>query len=1437
MLFIPVHSQTIQVETKIYNEENGLSRYANYTYKDNRGIIWVGTQYGLYRFDGQDFVHFDEKDGLPFRQIMEIYEDTDGWLWLYRSCHSKPLCERNLAFFHPLSKKTLTFEQRFGDKVSVSPDQIASVAQDSRKNIFMTADRKFLIWTAEQGIKEVPIEGVSETPLLWNKINDQLFGAFIFDNWRGKDANSDLVFNYLAIDQNGKLKQELKTYYLLKTPVTRFYQAGKKVFEFDKIRVSNFEISFSPSGALIVDTLAFHLPFFHTLNEYYHNDGQLFVNETGEMFHRELGGIIALEKSYSQKLGTPLLSPAHSYWVKGSNTDTSYYQVTHGGGNSIRHNFFDYETKTVWMAGREGIKLIRYKPQKFSHLVNPDDGKQLVIAALNIDEQTTILRIEKKIYKYTPQDKLRSILHPIVSKGRAYVPKTFSQEAGDTHFWAFSEKELNKINRDNFSVSETFTPEFKDLSLALLKTGSQVWMADLKEIKIYHIDRDSFSSFTQFNEFGQLASAKVHFFKEIDEVHLWIGTDSGLYLCSKEKGVLARYAENEKGEKYLPASNFKHLSEAREGGYWLATMSGLIQWNLLTQPPSPLKGESQPASISTDGGSSPFRGLGGGEGSWQLFSTNTGLKTNEILAAYEDDYGFVWMPTPHGLIQFQINTGLSKTYLKADGLSSDGFQENAHCQLVDGSLFLGSFFGVNLFHPKDFKDVDLKPEVPLIITDYEQHRDETDKIEYLLEKIKQDQKIVIEPGDKFFNIRVALADYREAEKHRFAYKIEGYHEAWQEDKSNLIRISGLPYGDYVLKIKGRMPDGLLSEPGLAIPVNVLRPIYLQSWFIGFSILLIFLLVFYLYKRRTNALKRKQVELEQAVTAATKTIRQQNEELQKLDKVKSRFFANVSHELRTPITLILGPLNSLLKGGRLNQKDRTFADLGQKNAKNLLTLVNEILDLTKMESGKIELNEEPTEFYPMVQLLKDAFNGIADQKAIDYQLDYRANQNLQLLIDIKKVQKLINNLLSNAFKFTPPNGQIKLSVAENENHIQLSVQDSGRGIHPDDVPHVFDRFYQSSQPDAPKEGGTGIGLSLCMEFAKLMNGKLWVESILGKGSTFYFDFPKQKAIGTVDGGRLTVDGQAFIEEPNLVQEKHTIHGEEIPSPDSYRDHLQPSTILLVEDNDNLREYIQLIIGEKHEVVAAENGKVAWEYLTVDGGQWTVDGENRTDPPPSTVHRLPDLIISDIMMPEMDGYQLLEKLKGSDQFRGIPVIMLTALAELKDKLKALRIGVDDYMTKPFEEEELLARLDNLLRHSYWRKQYRIENREEDGSLDKDSGNIETIEASNSITEEDSIWLEKLEATILDNLGRFDFSIEQLAHELAASRWTLYRRIKQLTGLTATQYLQEVRLNHARTLLEQQQPNSVKALSYNIGIKNVRYFSVQFKKRFGKLPSEYL
>ncbi len=600
--------------------------------------------------------------------------------------------------------------------------------------------------------------------------------------------------------------------------------------------------------------------------------------------------------------------------------------------------------------------------------------------------------------------------------------------------------------------------------------------------------------------------------------------------------------------------------------------------------------------------------------------------------------------------------------------------------------------------------------------------------------------------------------------------------------------------DKILEIESRYQDKYkdqqLEENRLAIQLK-----NSQLRFSAVTVLLVLILAVSLFFGYRKQKRDKKKLLEQNRLIHDQTIR-----LEALDAARSRFFANVSHELRTPLALILAPLGTLLKETRLTERQAELLKFVLRSSRQLENMVTGILDLGKMEMGKMQLDESPTPVAAFFGSHFAQFESLADSNGLDYSYAIHVSRHVRANLDQIKCGQIVNNLLANSFKFTPGSKQITATLNLVDDRLHLSITDSGIGIHPDDLPYIFDRYFQTTKRDKPAEGGTGIGLALCHDYVQLMNGQIEAESIYGQGATFHVAIPVTLL---PDANQADTDTGEIVQTVNTFHKTVSLRALTTGETGGARPMAAPA-ILVVEDNPDLQAYLHLILSERYRILTACNGKEALERIRTEG-----------------CSRI-SLILSDLMMPVMDGHQLLTHLKSDDTTRHIPVVMLTARADFQDKLRALRIGVDDYLLKPFEKEELLARIDNLLANQAARK-LSVTHEEE------------PVSPGPVMSEADREWLETFERYVENNLANPVLSVPELALHFAMSESTLLRQLKRLTGLSPAHYVQAVRLEGARRLLENGTFRSITQVATQVGYGDVRSFSRSFRIRFGKLPSQ--
>ncbi len=874
-----------------------------------------------------------------------------------------------------------------------------------------------------------------------------------------------------------------------------------------------------------------------------------------------------------------------------------------------------------------------------------------------------------------------------------------------------------------------------------------------------------------------------------DAQSVWVCSNQGLFVVDNAGNYLAQYGNNQKGAFYLPAIDFHHMYQDSQGVIWLATGDGgLIRWMVNDrQTLGSMENKTVSPRIKHETGS-PFT----------VYRVEDGLSCNTLHAIYEDDYEYLWISSNDGLMQMDKRTGKFVTYTTEYGLLHNEFNRISHFQDKDGTIYFGGVTGVIAFHPKHFSKVRYqKNNSKLVVTNFQQFSDKNGQFEDLTYLLLKQSVIRLQPNDRFFKLNLALLNYQNGTT--FQYRIKGVY-VWQSTKNNELSISGLPYGEHQFEIKALNANQQEAINALTFPIHVLRPFYLQWWFIVVVLAMFGISTFYFVKWRTQQL----------------LIFQETEQLRNLDKMKSRFFANISHELCTPITLILAPLTQLIKNHTQQSEAITTQQLVniKANGQNLLNLVNEVLDLSKLEANKLELDVVPTRIPQFIERIVANFESAAAIKGIEYQMMSFLQKDIVAQFDQGKLEKILNNLLSNALKFTPKNGHIQIMVTQVEQNLVIKVKDSGRGISEEDLPYVFDRYFQTNTKNI--EGGTGIGLALTKELMELMNGEISVKSKLGEGTEFEVQLP----IELVRKEDLQLNPENKTKNSSLLNFKNLVNLDATSS--SHKD-----TILLVEDNPSLQQFIQSILAPYYNVIITGNGVEALDYLT--NYQSLI-----------TNH----LILSDVMMPEMDGFTLLEKVKADDRFCSIPFILLTARADINDKLRGLRIGVDDYMTKPFEVDELLLRIKNLIANSKSRglivdsKQLSVESEQSTENIQQESENQQLVTHNpRPATVKDLQWLEKVEAIAQREVRNPNYKLDDLAHELLMSKSKLYQQIKKTTGLTPMKYLKLVKLQKAKQLLETTEVYTLTELCCAIGFENTTHFAKSYEKEFGKRPHDLL
>lgn len=642
---------------------------------------------------------------------------------------------------------------------------------------------------------------------------------------------------------------------------------------------------------------------------------------------------------------------------------------------------------------------------------------------------------------------------------------------------------------------------------------------------------------------------------------------------------------------------------------------------------------------------------------------------------------------------------------------------------------------------------------------------------------------------------------------------------WQENGASTLK----PLLETILKeetyiLSDKIPQNYLElKHSLGFPIihnNKIVGILGLSNLIGYKDLLAETLAPFLSTYGTIIqnirLKRTQKENE-------KELRQAKETAEQAVLAKNHLFTNISHEFRTPLSLIVGPVSAILKQPQGNMDEvetRDSLDMVLRNSKKVLSSIDDIMDLAKLNSNKLEVRTQTNRLHSFITGIYNTFKVQKNYRVLNYQLEYNVDHNLVIDFDSYKMEKIITNLLSNAFKYTADSGAITMSVTDTGTAIKVEVQDTGIGIKAEDLPHVFERFYQTKEAKKTDVSGSGVGLALAQELAALQGFEIYVRSVFKEGTTFSFLMPKVESLTLMPNKMEPIPVNTTEDKaPRLVSEGPNVSGQS-----------QKPSILVVEDNKDMAAFIKMVLGPQYAISLAENGLVALNILREDSSRF-------------------DLVITDLMMPEMDGYELLEHIKAAAWGVSLPVIVLTAKSGEASRLKALTIGVDEYLTKPFSVEELNIHVKRLIENALVRRDWQAKETDEvEGTAPVDSP-ATSVTDSTSVAKKETVLsiaarekIEEAREVVLKNIDETEFTVDDLARAVAVSKRQLYRFMQANVGLTPLKFINEIRLQEARKLLEDGSCSTVKEVSYSIGFMSARHFSKNYATRFGKKPSEY-
>jgi len=1086
---------------------------------------------------------------------------------------------------------------------------------------------------------------------------------------------------------------------------------------------------------------------------------------TGTFSHFLIEGPKVIDMAGSQKLNQIALAPDGDLWI------------TTKPGDAYR---FDTETMTF-------VQRISFNSSRLSDILVDASG---IIWIGSIEEG--LLKLDPGIQKFTHfADKETG---PLSSHGK-YIQAI--AEDGDGNFWIAGELGgLFHVDRATGSFmripypEKLYTWQFFDSVSDLLLDENSLWITTLSGLLRYSLTDQSYRIYTRQggNPRSLPNNDNAGLFKD-SQGQVWI-LGNALSRYVPESDDFIRYAEAERPEIIGMNLTALKMVEDREGNFWIATaLHGIVRCDAQTrtlrsyvvdqydrQRVDHILLDRRGRLWYTRDNQGLFQFDIQREQEVLQVTTADGLLHDGIQGIEEDAQGALWISSFRGLSRFDPESGQFDHYFKEDGLQDDAFRSGASSKTRSGELVFGGQYGFNLFHPDSIRKSGFIP--PVQITALEVHGQSR--------QIPAEMALSLRHDENDLNFHFAALDLSLPERNHYRYMLENHDPDWRTASQRpFAEYSNLDPGTYVFRVKGSNRDGVWNPDPRSLEV-IIRPPWWQTWwaFLGYGLGLLGLLwLLRLYELSRINLKN-QVRIEEAKL----------KEREEVDRLKTNFFTNISHEFRTPLTLIIGPLRRLLETTR-DARTRERLQIMHRNASRLLRLINQLLDISRLEAQALKLQAVEMDIVPFARGILNSFHSYAEQKQVS--IGFEAEQeSVKLYLDRDKAEKIFANLLSNAFKFTPEGGRVSVEISLRKDPapgVLVQVRDTGIGIPASDLQKIFQRFRQVEEGLSRQHEGSGIGLALTRELVELHHGSIEVKSQTGEGSEFSVFLP-------LGSEHLTPD-EIFEEGDTIDPSEETQSPMPAWIPVNSDEKAGKPVVLVVEDNADMRAYIADVLAGDYAVVEAH------------------DGQTGVD---TALEIMPDLIVSDLMMPNKDGFELCRDLKTDERSSHIPIILLTAKTEQADRLEGLEIGADDYLIKPFDSRELTIRIRNLINQ---RQQLR----------DRFSDSIR-IEASEiTVSSMDARFLQRAMDLVEEHMEDDAFSIEAFSSKAGLSRRQFYQKIKSLTGLTPTEFVLNIRLKRAAVLITEK-AGTISEIAYSVGFNNLSYFARAFRKQFGTTPSKY-
>lgn len=1326
------------------NNKNGLSQNSVFAIsQDIDGFLWFGTRDGLNRYDGYNFKTYrnnDSSNSLSGNDVRTLFLDT----------LTKDFWVGSISGLSKYSKESDNFQNYIhseSDTFSITAGTVWTIFRDSKKRLWIGTEQGLDLFNTDKN-KFIHINLSSNNkPVDVRSIVEDAEGNLFFGTSFGlfKLENNQ---NYSEVSNVNESfgNDHLPDYFiksLLIDKENNFWigtNKGGLVFWDRKLKkIKVFQKDKQNANSLSDNNIRFL---------YFDLDDRLWIGTFDglNLYDPVLKNFTIFKKNDPSNSGITDSSIRSIYADKKGNlwVGTYYGGILHLDENFNRFTNFNH---TLYGNSISADVVSSFAEDEFGNLWIGTEG-----GGLNFFD------VQKNEFKsFKPEEGKNSLSGNNVKKvllddGKLWVG-TFNRGLNlmDVTKEKFTKFENEPGNSNSLSSNNVYgLSKEKDL-LWILTYGGGLDIFDTSNQIIHHFQNNP-------NNPKSISSNLTRVFLKSKKGTIWIGTEKGL-----NKVILDQNDFPKEFEVILAVKKIYALQEDHNNNIWIGTISeGLFEFNPKSQE-------------------------------FKQYTTKDGLSGNTIFGIIEDNNHQLWISTNSGLSKFSPSEKIFTNYNYANGLINSEYNFNAYYKTKSGDLLFGGINGFTRFDPSTIKPNTFIP--PIVFTELKQNNrliEINDETAYLKQAINCTSKIEFKYNEANFTLQFAALDYSNPENATYSIKMEGFDRDWK----NIVGKPEVSYtiqkeGNYVLRLKGGNSDGLWNPEERNIEIVVLPPPWRTWWaYLIYSILLLSSIIgLYRYVKLRHTLQ---------IQAIAKLQQDQ------LHEMKLRFFTNITHEFRTPLTLILGPLKELIKKNNQPAEVADKLSLIESNANRLLNLVNQVLTFRKLASENEPMLISRNNIVDFLNTIFLHFKELAIQQNIEYNFKYSKSEIIAYY-DQEKLEKVFYNLIANAFKFTPRDGKIEVCIGEDDKNISIQVSDSGIGISPELHEQIFKRFYEKSNPQTSTIKGSGIGLSISKAMVELHQGNIWVKSEIDKGTLFTVSLKKGK--DHFKNNEIFKEDQT--KKPFLLDPKKDYQSLGILDPEQINLNSDKNIakqklakILIVEDNDEVRNYIKSIFIKEYEILTCENGLL--------GFQMAQDHE-------------PDIILSDLMMPVIDGIEFCKKIKSTFETSHIPFILITAKSLVDDKLLGLNSGANDYITKPFHPDELLLKVRNILNQKKLLLHSIYESREFNPSIVQ-------------FTSADEKFLKDLIELVEKNISNPDFKIEQFAYELAVSRALLFTKIKAITDMTPKNFIKSFRLKRSIQLLEMDQLN-ISEIAFMVGFKEPRYFSKVFQKEYGKTPSEYI